>query len=85
DILLNLVDFYKHESCGKCTPCRIGQIRLKEILMDLPNNIQSNLNLLYELLETMKEASLCGLGGLTHLSVLSALKYFSSDFNIGEL
>ncbi|OSS41629.1 NAD-dependent formate dehydrogenase beta subunit [Desulfurella amilsii] len=85
DILLNLIDFYIHESCGKCTPCRIGQTRLKEILTDLPNNAQSNLNLLYDLLETMKEASLCALGGLTHLSVLSALKYFSGDFNIGEL
>jgi formate dehydrogenase iron-sulfur subunit len=85
DILLNLINFYKHESCGKCTPCRIGQVRLKEILMDLPNNAQSNLNLLHELLDTMKEASLCALGGLTHLSVLSALKYFSGDFNIGEL
>jgi formate dehydrogenase iron-sulfur subunit len=85
DILLNLLNFYKHESCGKCTPCRIGQVRLKEILMDLPNNTESNLNLLYELLDTMKEASLCGLGGLTHLSVLSALNYFSGDFNIGEL
>lgn len=84
DILLNLIDFYKHESCGKCTPCRIGQTRLKEILADLPNNTQSNLNLLHELLETMKEASLCGLGGLTHLSVLSALNYFRGDFNIGE-
>ncbi len=85
DILLNLVDFYIHESCGKCTPCRIGQVRLKEILTDLSNDTKSKLNLLYELLETMKEASLCGLGGLTHLSVLSAIKYFSDDFEIGEL
>ncbi len=83
DILLNLVDFYIHESCGKCTPCRIGQVRLKEILADLSDNTASKLDLLNELLETMKEASLCGLGGLTHASVLSALKYFSNDFDIG--
>ncbi len=85
DILLNLVDFYIHESCGKCTPCRIGQVRLKEILSDLAHNTSSKLSLLNELLETMKEASLCGLGGLTHASVLSALKYFNDDFGIRGL
>ncbi|MGC8706087.1 MAG: NADH-ubiquinone oxidoreductase-F iron-sulfur binding region domain-containing protein [Desulfurella sp.] len=85
DILLNLIDFYIHESCGKCTPCRIGQVRLKEILTDLHLNTQSNLILLYDLLDTLKEASLCGLGGLTHLSVLSSLKYFGNDFGIGDI
>lgn len=85
DIILDLVDFYINESCGKCTPCRIGQVRLKEILSNLQSNTQTKLSILYELLDTMKEASLCGLGGLTHLSVLSAIKYFSNDFKIGEL
>lgn len=80
DIILGLVDFYINESCGKCTPCRIGQVRLKEILSDFQSNTQTKLSILYELLDTMKEASLCGLGGLTYLSVSSAIKYFSNDF-----
>ncbi|HEX14240.1 MAG TPA: formate dehydrogenase, partial [Desulfurella acetivorans] len=56
-----------------------------EILTDLHLNTQSNLILLYDLLDTLKEASLCGLGGLTHLSVLSSLKYFGNDFGIGDI
>ncbi len=82
-ILLNLINFYIHESCGKCTPCRIGQVRLKELLNDIDKDTQ--LVLLEDLLDTMKVASLCGLGGLTHLSVQSAIKYFWKDFTTGEL
>lgn len=70
------------ESCGKCTPCRIGSTRGVEVIQKIRHNIdpQANTELLYDLCDTMTAASLCALGGLTPLPVLSALKKFPNDF-----
>jgi formate dehydrogenase iron-sulfur subunit len=86
--------FCAHESCGKCTPCRIGSTRGVEILdrvlqmrtrgqMDPAETVApraAQLARLEELCETMGEASLCGLGGMTPIPVRSALKHFPEDF-----
>lgn len=74
--------FTADESCGKCTPCRIGSIRGREIL-DL---VQSgcgkadDLALLADLGETMKTASLCALGGRAAYPVLTAIEHFPDEF-----
>jgi formate dehydrogenase iron-sulfur subunit len=74
--------FCAHESCGKCTPCRIGSTRGVEVIDRIVAGVdrQQNLDLLHELCETMVHGSLCGLGGMTPFPVQSALKYFPEDF-----
>ena len=71
------------ESCGKCTPCRIGSTRGTEILDRIALDVdrEQNLLLLDELCETMIQGSLCGLGGMAPLPVRSAIKHFSADFS----
>jgi len=78
------MEFCAIESCGKCTPCRIGSIRGTELLDDIVNRRRprENLEVLRDLCDTMKFGSLCALGGLTPLPVLSALKYFPDDFGL---
>jgi formate dehydrogenase iron-sulfur subunit len=70
------------ESCGKCTPCRIGSTRGVEVLDRIGAGIEraKNLALLDDLCETMRSGSLCALGGLTPDPVVSALKHFREDF-----
>ena len=79
---LRLVRFFARESCGKCTPCRVGAIRGTEVMdriiaREAP---EQNLGLLEDLCETMELGSLCAMGGLTPNPVRSALKYFPEDF-----
>jgi formate dehydrogenase iron-sulfur subunit len=78
------MEFCAIESCGKCTPCRIGSIRGTEVIEDIINRRRprENLEVLRDLCDTMKFGSLCALGGLTPLPVLSALKYFPEDFGL---
>jgi formate dehydrogenase iron-sulfur subunit len=78
------MEFCATESCGKCTPCRIGSTRGTEVIDDIVNRRRSreNLEVLRDLCDTMKYGSLCALGGLTPLPVLSALKYFPQDFGL---
>jgi formate dehydrogenase iron-sulfur subunit len=77
------MEFCALESCGKCTPCRIGSTRGRELIERIiaGERVDANIKLLEELCETMKFASLCALGGLTPLPVLSALKHFPEDFS----
>ena len=76
------MEFCAIESCGKCTPCRIGSTRGVEVIDRITSGQQSaaNLSLLDELCDTMTHGSLCGLGGLTPYPVLSALRHFPQDF-----
>jgi formate dehydrogenase iron-sulfur subunit len=76
------MEFCAHESCGKCTPCRIGSTRGAEVIERIQKgeNRSENLALLEELCDTMLHGSLCGLGGLTPYPVQSALKHFRGDF-----
>ncbi|MGA9574836.1 MAG: NADH-ubiquinone oxidoreductase-F iron-sulfur binding region domain-containing protein [Lysobacterales bacterium] len=76
------MEFCAVESCGKCTPCRIGSVRGVELIDKIAGNLnqQANLGLLEELCETMEAGSLCAMGGLTPMPVRSALRHFPKDF-----
>ncbi len=80
------MEFCAKESCGKCTPCRIGSIRGVEILDRLAGggHSEADLALLEDLCAVMAEASLCAMGGLTPLPVRSALEHFPEDFVSGR-
>ncbi len=75
------------ESCGKCTPCRIGSTRGVETLEKVAAGIrrEENLALVADLCETMKFGSLCALGGFTPYPVMSAISHFPEDFGPGRL
>ncbi len=75
-------EFCAIESCGKCTPCRIGSIRGVEVVDRLVagKNRLADEALLRDLCDTLTSASLCAMGGLTPLPVLSALDHFPGDF-----
>jgi formate dehydrogenase iron-sulfur subunit len=70
------------ESCGKCTPCRLGSTRGMETLDRIiaGENVEANIALLTDLAETMKFGSLCALGGFTPYPVMSAISRFPEDF-----
>ncbi|MEG6509054.1 NADH-quinone oxidoreductase subunit NuoF [Methyloligella sp. 2.7D] len=76
------MEFCAVESCGKCTPCRIGSSRGVELLDKIMagENRQANLAVLEDLCDTMKFGSLCALGGFTPYPVMSALTHFPEDF-----
>jgi formate dehydrogenase iron-sulfur subunit len=75
-------EFCAKESCGKCTPCRIGSVRGVETVDKIiaGTKREENLELLRDLCAVLTDGSLCALGGLTPLPVLSALDNFSEDF-----
>jgi formate dehydrogenase iron-sulfur subunit len=75
-------EFCAKESCGKCTPCRIGSTRGMETLDKIiaGRNADANLELVRDLCETLTDGSLCALGGLTPLPVMSAIDNFPQDF-----
>ncbi|GMW02423.1 MAG: hypothetical protein AMXMBFR84_35590 [Candidatus Hydrogenedentota bacterium] len=76
------LSFTQDESCGKCAPCRIGTMRLKEMLTRLTQGKgqMSDLELLDQLSHVVKDQSLCGLGKTAPNPVLTALKYFREEF-----
>ena len=76
------MEFCAIESCGKCTPCRIGSTRGVEVMDKIINNQDraKNIALLRDLSDVMLNSSLCALGGMTPYPVLSALNHFPGDF-----
>ncbi len=76
------MEFCALESCGKCTPCRIGAVRGVEVIDNIRANRQrdENLILLHELCDTMELGSLCAMGGMTPFPVRSAVQFFPEDF-----
>jgi len=80
------MEFCAVESCGKCTPCRIGSTRGFEVIdrMLAGDNREENYDLLVDLCDTMESASLCAMGGMTPYPVRSVLKYFAEDFSSSE-
>ena len=76
------MEFCEIESCGKCTPCRIGAVRGKETIDKIMNGEEQgkNIEVLEDLCDLMETASLCAMGGLTPMPVRSALKQFPEDF-----
>jgi formate dehydrogenase iron-sulfur subunit len=76
------MEFCAIESCGKCTPCRLGSTRGVETLDKIARNIEpeKQIQLVTDLCNTMKFGSLCALGGFTPYPVMSALNHFPEDF-----
>lgn len=81
------MEFCAIESCGKCTPCRIGSTRGVEVIDRLLAGDRPRLQLavLRDLCDTMEHASLCALGGMTPYPVRSALEHFPADFGIAAV
>lgn len=77
------MQFCELESCGKCTPCRIGATRGVEVIEQILRGDQpeQQIQLLQDLCSTMLDGSLCAMGGMTPFPVLSALEHFPEDFN----
>src|SRR6202011_1893549 len=76
------MEFCAIESCGKCTPCRIGSTRGVETIDKIRagDHVPENIAVVEDLCNTMKFGSLCALGGFTPYPVISALKHFREDF-----
>ncbi len=76
------MEFCAVESCGKCTPCRIGSVRGVEVIdkVRADQNRDANLILLQDLCDTMRDGSMCAMGGMTPNPVVSALQHFAEDF-----
>jgi len=77
------MEFCAAESCGKCTPCRIGAVRGVEVIDRIiaGREVAANVLLLQDLCEVMQEGSLCAMGGLTPLPVRSVLRHFPEDLD----
>lgn len=77
-------EFCAIESCGKCTPCRVGAVRGVETIDKIiaGKDIAKNITLIRDLSDTMMSGSLCAMGGMTPLPVLSAINHFGEDFGV---
>ena len=77
--------FCATESCGKCTPCRIGATRGVETMDKVIAGVRvpENLKVVEDLCEVMTDGSLCAMGGLTPMPVMSAITHFPEDFSRG--
>jgi formate dehydrogenase iron-sulfur subunit len=78
------MEFCAIESCGKCTPCRIGSTRGRELIERIVRGERPRANhaQLLRLCDVMENASLCALGGMAPYPVLSALEFFPGDFGL---
>jgi formate dehydrogenase iron-sulfur subunit len=79
-------EFCAIESCGKCTPCRIGSTRGAEVMNKIIAGTDTikNIKLVRDLSDTMLNGSLCALGGMTPYPVLSAMNHFPEDFEVKQ-
>lgn len=88
DYLVSVSDFFYHESCGKCTPCREGKRQITKLLRKLAEGIatKEDINRIEKISTTMKYTSFCGLGQTAPTATLSALKYFLPELwsNVSE-
>ncbi|MEO7793857.1 MAG: NADH-ubiquinone oxidoreductase-F iron-sulfur binding region domain-containing protein, partial [Thermoanaerobaculia bacterium] len=81
DALVRIAEFFRHESCGQCVPCRVGTVRQLELLQRLkrtaPNgDREQEMALFAELAQAMRDASICGLGQTASAAIASALALF---------
>lgn len=76
DVALNAMRFFAHESCGQCTPCRVGTAKAAALMQET----EWDRDLLEELAVTMVDASICGLGQAAPNPLRCALKYFPEEF-----
>ncbi len=82
DMATNISKFYEFESCGKCTPCREGTMRILALLenISLGDATKKDIDTLQELAKVIKETSFCGLGQTSTQHLITALKYFRNEF-----
>jgi formate dehydrogenase iron-sulfur subunit len=80
------MEFCAIESCGKCTPCRIGAVRGVEVIDRIRSDVDraANVELLRELCDTMVAGSLCALGGMAPYPVMSVLEYYPEDLGAAQ-
>jgi len=76
ELAINAMRFFEHESCGQCTPCRVGTSKA----VNLMEKEEWDVNLLEELARTMEDASICGLGQAAPNPLRCAIKYFPEEF-----
>lgn len=81
DLALNVVRFFRNESCGKCVPCRVGTEKIVTLLEGIlqGQGSQADVALIEELSDTMALTSICGLGQAAPNPILSVIKYFKDD------
>ncbi len=82
DVAKYFLSFLADESCGKCTPCRVGVKRMKDVLEDITGGrgTKEDLSLLESMAEDIRDSALCGLGKTAPNPVLSTLKYFRNEY-----
>jgi NADH:ubiquinone oxidoreductase subunit F (NADH-binding) len=82
DFLLNILNFFEHESCGQCVPCRIGTSQLHYLAQKFAKRmaVEKDIDTMIEKATLMKKASLCALGQSPVLPIVTAIKYFRGDF-----
>ena len=81
-VLLRITEFFREETCGQCVPCRVGTMRQAELLQRLVarrplGSVAQEINLLKEMAQAMRDASICGLGQTASSAVLSAMDRWS--------
>ncbi len=83
DVVENLMEFFVEESCGKCTPCREGNMRLLQKITAIKegNATAADIDTVLELSETMMAASLCGLGQASPTPVVTSIKNFRAAYD----
>ncbi|MFA6213704.1 MAG: NADH-ubiquinone oxidoreductase-F iron-sulfur binding region domain-containing protein [Candidatus Micrarchaeia archaeon] len=82
DVAYSIAKFYTYESCGKCTPCREGTIRMLNLLKKVRSGkaVKKDLDLMRELALHVQETSLCGLGQTCGNHILTSLEHFPKDY-----
>lgn len=83
DVAKFFMDFSRSESCGKCTPCRVGTAVMYDLLARITDGEgrEQDLSMLEEMCDLVKNTSLCGLGQTAPNPVLSTLRYFREEYN----
>lgn len=82
DFVKTTMEFFEHECCGKCTPCREGNRHINKILNRIieGNGSDRDLELLVDICELMRDTSLCGLGQAAPIALLTTMKYFEEEY-----
>jgi len=84
DNALNATKFFRNESCGKCVPCRMGSQKMVDLLTGWTKGkgTPADMDLLHELTEAMKLASICGLGQFVHSPISSVIQHFPEELEM---
>ena len=81
DAAINTMKFFKHESCGQCTPCRNGTEKMTNLLV----HREKDFSTINDLIEVMSQSSICGLGQAAGNCVKHLLKYFPEEMNNAKI